>query len=444
MDGQGPTVTTPRISARHAIVAATIGNGLEWYNFTLYGFFAAIIGRQFFPTGNALSSLLLSLATFGVGFFVRPVGGVLLGIYSDKAGRKAALSLTIMAMCAGTAVIACTPGYQTIGLAAPILIVLARMLQGLSAGGEMGNATAFMKEYASIGHRAYDLSWVYASSGIFIAFGIGVASVASWVFGAAALDAWGWRVPFLLGLVIGPVGWYIRNRLPDPPLAQRTNDAAGSPLRDVLARYPRQTLATGALIVLSTVCTYVIHVYTPVYAVRTLKLAASSGFLATTVGNLVTAFLTPVGGWLADRYGVRTVMRTAAILILLSAYPLFALLNQAPNLGSLMLYQIVLGVLAAGYHGPILAAIDDLFPGRSLATGLALADNIAVAVFGGSAAFTITALIAWTGSGLVPAFYLMAAAAIGLAGTLTRPGRLGDGWPDGSAEPAARRGKHPQ
>jgi MFS transporter, MHS family, proline/betaine transporter len=413
----------PKVSVRHAIVAATIGNGLEWYNFTLYGFFAAIIGRQFFPTGNALSSLLLSLATFGVGFFVRPVGGVLLGIYSDRVGRKAALSLTIMLMCFGTAIIACVPTYRTIGAAAPALIVAARMLQGLSTGGEMGNATAFMKEYASARHRAYDLSWVYASSGIFIAVGVGVASVSSWVFGAAALEAWGWRIPFLLGLIIGPVGWYIRTRLPDPPQALRSNDISGSPLREVLARYPRQTLATGALIVLSTVCTYVIHVYTPVYAVRTLKLAASAGFLATTVGNVLTACLTPVGGWLADRFGVRRVMRISAVLMLVLAYPLFAIVTQAPSLWSLMLYQVVFAILAAGYHGPILAAIDDLFPGRNLATGLALADNVAVAVFGGSAAFIITALMAWTGSPMVPAFYLMAGAVIGLTGTLARPAR---------------------
>jgi MFS transporter, MHS family, proline/betaine transporter len=428
VDGQSlPTaasVPVSKISARHAIVAATIGNGLEWYNFTLYGFFAAIIGRSFFPTGNALSSLLLSLATFGVGFFVRPVGGVLLGIYSDRVGRKAALSLTIMLMCFGTAVIACVPSYQTIGPAAPILIVLARMLQGLSTGGEMGNATAFMKEYASARHRAYDLSWVYASSGIFIAFGVGVASLSSWIFGGEALDAWGWRVPFVLGLIIGPVGWYIRARLPDPPRALQTNDIQGSPLREVLARYPTQTLATGALIVLSTVCTYVIHVYTPIYAVRTLKLAASAGFLATTVGNVLTACLTPVGGWLADRFGVRTVMRCSAMLMLVLAYPLFAVVTHAPALWSLLLYQIVFSIVAAAYHGPILAAIDDLFPGRTLATGLALADNIAVAVFGGSAAFIITALMAATGNPMIPAFYLMVGAAIGFAGTLAKPLRL--------------------
>ncbi len=193
MEGPGAAavaVAAPKLSARHAIVAATIGNGLEWYNFTLYGFFAAIIGRSFFPTGNALSSLLLSLATFGVGFFVRPVGGILLGIYSDRVGRRAALSLTIMLMCLGTVIIACVPTYQTIGPAAPALIVIARMLQGLSTGGEMGNATAFMKEYASAEHRAYDLSWIYAANGIFIAFGVGVASLSSWLFGPAALDAW--------------------------------------------------------------------------------------------------------------------------------------------------------------------------------------------------------------------------------------------------------------
>ena len=415
-----PSETLARISTRHAVVAATIGNGLEWYNFTLYGFFAATIGRSFFPTGNALSSLLLSLGTFGVGFFVRPVGGVLLGIYSDRVGRRAALSLTIMCMCVGTAIIACVPDYATIGVAAPALIVLARMLQGLSCGGEMGNAAAFMKEYGDESRRATNLSWVYASSGLFIAFGTGIASLAAWVFGPAALESWGWRMPFLLGLIIGPVGWYIRTRLPDPPRALQTSDATASPFREVIAQYPAQTFATGALIVLSTTCTYVIHVYTPVYAVRTLHLAASAGFLATTVGNILTAVLTPVGGYLADLFGVRRVMRIAAILMLVLAYPFFAFVTQMPGLGSLMAYQIVFAVLAAGYHGPVLAAIDDLFPGHTLATGLALADNLAVAIFGGSAAFIITALMAWTGNPMIPAFYLMLGAAIGLGGTLAK------------------------
>lgn len=421
-----------------AIVAAVVGNGLDWYNFILYGVFASVIAHLFFPTGNPLSSLLLSLATFGVGFVTRPVGGVLLSIYSDRVGRKPALSLTIGMMCIGTAIIAFTPGYASIGVAAPLLLVLARLLQGLSAGGEMGNATAFMREYAPPSRRYYYYSWVYASSGLFIAVGLLAGTLASWLFSRGALEAWGWRVPFGLGLVIGPVGYVLRTRVPDPPAAQRTADIAGRPLREVLAGYPWQALATGALIVLSTTCTYVLIVYTPIYTVRTLALPQGFGFGATITGTLVAGALTPLVGLLVDRFGPRPFLRGAALAFFVLAWPMFAFVNRAPSLPNLLVFVLVFAVVIACYQGAILAGIALMFPARSLATGLSLADNIAVAVFGGYAAFIITSLIAWTGSHMVPAFYLMAAAAIGFAGTLglRRRPTLGSGAP--SPEEATR------
>ncbi len=407
------------MSGHLAIAAAVVGNGLEWYNFILYGVFAAVIARHFFPTGNPLSSLLLSLATFGVGFFMRPVGGVMLSIYSDRVGRKPALSLTIMLMCIGTAMIALMPTYASIGIAAPVLLVLARLMQGFSTGGEMGNATAFMREYAPADKRCFYYSWVYASSGLFIALGLLVGTLTSAAFSPGALDAWGWRVPFLLGLLIGPVGYVLRTRVPDPPASQRTTDPSGTPLREVLARYPLQAFATGALIVLSTTCTYVLIVYTPVYTVRTLGLPQSYGFAATIAGTIVAGLLTPVVGRLVDRFGPRPFLRGASAAFFVLAYPMFAYVNRAPSLPDLLVFVLVFAVVIACYQGAILSGIGMMFPARNLATGLSLADNIAVAVFGGSAAFVITGLIAWTGSHMIPAYYLMAAAVIGFSGTLT-------------------------
>ncbi len=218
--GGGPiAITGPR-----AVAAAVIGNGLEWYNFMLYGVFAAIIAKLYFPAANPLTSLLLSLGTFSVGFFMRPLGGTLLGMYSDKMGRKAALSLTIMLMCIGTAMIALMPTYAQIGIAAPLLLLLARLMQGFSTGGEMGNATAFMREYAPEGRTGYYVSWVYASSSLFIALGSAVGTIVSHGFSPEALESWGWRVPFLLGLLIGPVGYVLRTRIADPPEHRRTHD----------------------------------------------------------------------------------------------------------------------------------------------------------------------------------------------------------------------------
>jgi MHS family proline/betaine transporter-like MFS transporter len=407
------TVTGPR-----AVIAAVVGNGLEWYNFMLYGVFAAIIAKLYFPTANALTSLLLSLGTFSVGFFMRPLGAAILGAYSDRHGRKAALSLTIMLMCIGTAMIAVMPTYAQIGLTAPILLMVARLMQGFSTGGEMGNATAFMREYAPEGRTGYYVSWVYASSSLFIALGSAVGTIVSRGFSPEALESWGWRVPFLLGLLIGPVGYLLRTRIADPPEHRRTHEPTGTPFRDVITKHPKEAFASGALITLSTICTYTLLIYTPVYAVRALHLTQSAGFTATMVGTVTAGALIPVFGHFVDRLGPRWFLRTAPMLLFMLAYPMFVLVNASPSLTTLLVYQVVFGVVIAMYQGPILTGIGDMFPNRALATGLGLADNIAVSVFGGTAAFMITSLIALTGSNMVPAFYIMAGAVVGLLGTL--------------------------
>jgi MFS transporter, MHS family, proline/betaine transporter len=395
-----------------------IGNGLEWYNFMLYGVFAAIIGKLYFPAADELTRLLLSFATFSVGFFMRPLGGTLLGMYSDKVGRKAALSLTIMLMCIGTVMIALMPTYAQIGIAAPLLLVLARLLQGFSTGGEMGNATAFMREYAPDGRTGYYVSWVYASSSLFIALGSAVGAIVSNSFSAADLETWGWRVPFLLGLLIGPVGYLLRTRIAEPPGHKLTHERGGRPFIDVITKYPKEAFASGALITLSTICTYTILIYTPTYATHTLKLPQAAGFTATMVGTITAGVLIPVVGLFVDRIGAKVLLRTAPVLLMLLAYPMFAFINAMPSLTTLLVYQIVFGVVIALYQGPILTGIGDMFPNRALATGLGLSDNLAVSIFGGTAAFMITWLISLTGSNMVPAYYVMAGGVIGLLGTL--------------------------
>ena len=349
---------------------------------------------------------------------MRPLGAAVLGAYSDRNGRKAALSLTIMLMCIGTAMIALLPTYARIGLAAPILLMAARLMQGFSTGGEMGNATAFMREYAPEGRTGYYVSWVYASSSLFIALGAAVGAIVSRGFSPEALENWGWRVPFLLGLLIGPVGYVLRTRIAEPPAHRQTHEPTGTPFRDVITKHPRQAFASGALITLSTICTYTLLIYTPVYAVRTLHLPQSAGFTATMVGTVTAGALIPVFGHFVDRLGPRRFLRAAPVLLFVLAWPMFALVNASPGLGTLLVYQLVFGVVIAMYQGPILTGIGDMFPDRALATGLGLADNIAVSVFGGTAAFTITSLIAVTGSTMIPAFYVMGGAVIGLLGTL--------------------------
>ncbi|MBO4121664.1 MFS transporter [Cupriavidus gilardii] len=409
--------TTHARERRRAIVATVIGNGLEWFDFTVYSFFAVIIARLFFPTGNDLSSLLLAVATFGVGFFMRPVGGIVLGIYADRVGRKQALSLTILLMALGTTIIGIAPTYDQIGVFAPLLIVIARLMQGFSAGGEMGGATAFLTEYAPVRQRAFYSSWIQASIGVAVLLGAAVGTFVTSALSPEALNSWGWRLPFLLGIVIGPVGYYIRHHLDETPTFRDNAERSDSPLREIVQTYPRETTASFSMVILWTVCTYVLLFYMPTYSVKVLQVPQSTGFIAGMVGGLAIMVFSPIVGWLADRIGRRTLLSGSALLILLLAYPMFFYINQVPGLVSLLVFQLVFGVLIAAYTGPILAAFSELFPAKVLSTGLSVAYNLAVTIFGGFASFIITWLIASTGSTMAPAFYVMIAAAISFVGT---------------------------
>ncbi|MBB3007848.1 MFS transporter [Cupriavidus alkaliphilus] len=415
-----PTQAAPAIQPsqrRRAIVATVIGNGLEWFDFTVYSFFAVIIARLFFPTGNDLSSLLLAVATFGVGFFMRPVGGIVLGVYADRVGRKAALSLTILLMALGTTLIGIAPTYDQIGILAPLLIVVARLMQGFSAGGEMGGATAFLTEYAPARQRAYYSSWIQASIGVAVLLGAAVGTFVTSSLSEEALNSWGWRLPFLLGIVIGPVGYYIRHHLDETPAFRDTAERADSPLKEIFQAYPRETAASFSMVILWTVCTYVLLFYMPTYAVKVLKVPQADGFVAGMAGGCAIMVFAPLVGLLADRIGRRVLLSGSALLILVLAWPMFAYINHVPGLASLLVFQLVFGVLIATYTGPILAAFSELFPARVLSTGLSVAYNFAVTIFGGFASFIITWLIAATGSSMAPAIYVMIAAAISLVGT---------------------------
>jgi len=408
--------------SRKAVVATVVGNVLEWFDFTVYSFFSVIIAKVFFPTGDELTSYLMALATFGVGFFMRPLGGLVIGSYSDRKGRKAALSLTILLMAMGTFIIAITPGYAQIGLFAPVLIVLARLLQGFSAGGETGSATAFLTEHAPPGRKAFYASWLQSSIGLAVVLGSGTgAMVSSWLT-VEELESWGWRIPFLIGCLIAPVGFYIRHRIEEPPIV-RTQPAVKSPLREVLNNHMRGATTVFLLVVLWTVVTYAVLFYIPGYASRVLGLPSQIGFIAGTVGGTVIVIATPIVGYLADRYGFRPWLIGSAAGIFTVIYPMFLLINQFPGLASLVVFQVVLGLLISGYVGPILAAFSELLPSHVLSTGLSIAYNVAVTVFGGFATFTITWLIAVSGSPLAPAFYIMFAAAVSFVGAVLYQGR---------------------
>ncbi|MGX7001858.1 MFS transporter [Caballeronia sp. KNU42] len=412
------TYDEARAIRRRAIVATVLGNGFEWFDFMVYGFFAITIAKLFFPTGNDLSSLMLSVATFGVGFLVRPFGGILIGIYADRAGRKAALSLTILLMCAGTALIGLAPTYSQIGVAAPCLIVIARLLQGFSAGGEMGTATAFLTEHAPKGKKAYYSSWIQTSIGFAVLLGACFGTGITLGLSAQDVESWGWRIPFLSGLLIGPIGFFIRRNLEETPVFLNATDKSKTPLADVLRDYPRQTFASFAMVVLWTVCIYVILFYMPTFSVKVLKLQQSASFIAAMVGGVVITVCSPITGWWSDKIGRKWLLACSAAAMLLLVWPMFAMIVSSPSLATLCIFQAVFGVLIAIYTGPILAALSETFPTKVLSTGLSVAYNLAVMTFGGFASLILTWLIARTGTAMAPAFYVMFAAAFSLLGVL--------------------------
>jgi MHS family proline/betaine transporter-like MFS transporter len=394
-----------------AVVAASIGNALEWFDFAVYGFFAVTMARLFFPAANETVSILVALATFGVTFVLRPLGAIVIGTFADRHGRKSAFMLTIVLMMTGTAIIALAPTYSSIGILAPILIVVARMIQGFSAGGEFGSATAFLAEQ-NPQRRGFFASWQFASQGLTTilatAFGATLASTLT----TAQMDAWGWRIPFIFGLLIGPVAYYIRRHV-DETIEFQSTPASKTPLREAFSDVKLRMLISLGAVVLVTVATYT-TLFMPTYATRQLGLPPYSGFLAGLLTGSIQLVLIPIVGALSDRIGRLPIAFVSAVAILLSIYPMFAWLTATPSIQTLLIVQAIIGVLTAGYMGGLPALMSELFPTRVRTTGLSISYSFGVAIFGGFAPFIIAWLIEITGSKLAPSFYLMLAAVISL------------------------------
>ena len=415
------TETNPPDAAtlRRAVIASVIGNGLEWFDFLVYGFFAAVIADVFFPARDPELSLILTFATFGIGFVVRPFGGVLIGIYADYAGRQRALSMLILLMAIGTVILGLVPGYATIGIWAPILVIGARVLQGLSVGGEFASSTALLVEYAPAGRRHYFGAFQMVSQSFAVALASGTGFILTSYLSPQALNAWGWRVPFLLGGLVGPVGFYIRRKVADAPgfLAAR-KEAAGrpapAPLVEVLTNHLGPVLCAIGTIVCGTAATYLWNSYLPVYVVRTLHLPLAAPLAGVAVCGLINMVVNPAAGALADRIGPYRVFFPAVIAAGLLTYPLFAFVLAYPSRLNLFCVQLIATIILGAIAGPIPGLLGSFFPARVRSTGLSLSYNLSVTLFGGLAPLTVTWLTALTGSRLTPAFYLVASAALSL------------------------------
>ncbi|MDR6492408.1 MHS family proline/betaine transporter-like MFS transporter [Paraburkholderia terricola] len=411
-----------RQNSWRAVVAASIGNALEWFDLVVYGFFAVIIAKLFFPAGNETVSLLLTLGTFGVSFFMRPLGAVVIGAYADRAGRKAALTLSIVLMMSGTLIIAVLPTYSSIGLAAPVILVIARLMQGFSAGGEFGSATAFLAEHVP-GQRGFFASWQVASQGLTTLLAAGFGALLTGELSPQHMASWGWRVPFVFGLLIGPVAWYIRTRLDETPefLAAETTT---TPLRDTFTSQKLRLLIAIGVVVLGTVSTYLV-LYMPTYGVKQLGLAPSVAFGAIALTGVIQMLFAPLVGHLSDRYGRTTIMLAPALLLLVLIYPAFVYLIAHPSFGTLIALQIVFGFLMTGYFAALPGLLSEMFPVQTRTTGMSLAYNIAVTIFGGFGPFIIAWLIGFTGSKAAPSYYLIFAAVVSLVALMAARRKLG-------------------
>ncbi|AMB83898.1 MFS transporter [Pseudomonas agarici] len=408
------------------IVAASIGNALEFYDLLIYGYFAVVIGRMFFPSDNETTSLLLSVGSFGISFLMRPLGAIVLGSYADRAGRKASLTMSITIMMLGTAMITVVPSYEQIGLTAPLLIIVARMLQGFSTGGEFGAATAFMVEHADAKRRGFFASWQLSTQGLATVLAAGVSALLSYTLSDVQLNDWGWRVAFGIGLLIGPVGFYIRSQIDETPEFQKTvaNVHHKTPLRNVLIKEHVSLLLAIGVVSGATAFNYVHKLYMPIYALKQLHIAATSSYLGALVTGATLMIMAPVFGGLSDRYGRFRVLTIALLITGLSSYPMFLLLNIFPTIWVLLLVQTIVGILIAAGLGPIPAMLADIFPTSIRGTGLALSYNFSVTLFGGFAPLIVTWMIGATDNKLAPSFYVMATALISVIAVICLSRRM--------------------
>ena len=405
----------PRVeetSIRRAIVGASVGNTVEWFDFAVYGYLAVTLGAVFFPSEDPTISLLSSFAVFGVAFVMRPLGGLFFGPLGDRIGRQRTLATVIILMSISTFAIALLPGYATIGIWAPILLVLARLLQGFSAGGEFGGASAFIAEYSPDNRRGFLVSWLEFSTLIGFILGSMSVLVLSSVLSEEALTSWGWRIPFLIAGPLGLIGLYIRLRLDDTPefrALESAGEVSQSPFKETITQNWKPILQVAGLVIIQNAGFYIVLTYMQTYITEQLGFSTTSASLSTVLTLLVGMVLIPPLGALSDRVGRKPVLMASCVGFVVLTYPLFLLLN-AGNLAGAIAAHVALGALLAVYLSTTIAALTELFPTRVRYGGFSIGYNVSVAIFGGAAPFLATYLISVTGNPLSPAFYLIAAA----------------------------------
>ena len=397
---------------------------LEWYDFTVYALFAGYIAANFFPGDDANTGRIKTFLFFGLGFVVRPLGAVLIGNFGDRAGRKAALTLTILLMAAGTGIIAFSPTYAAIGLGAPLLLLLGRVLQGFSAGGEVGGATAYLLESADPKQRGRVASWLEASMGMSNILGALAAFAVTALLSASDVQAWGWRIPFVLGLAIAPVGLYLRRTLNETEAFQaeaerRARDLSlrKAPLLEIFRNHGRSLCVGFCVAVLWAVAVYVLMIFMPTYVQHsdTFNFSAQQAFGASLIGNIPFVVGCVWFGSMSDRIGRRRSLFMSATLLFVLVLPLFLWLKADPTLSTLIVVQSIVCILVASFVGVAPAALSEIFPTGVRSTGMSLVYNGAFTLFGGFAPMILTWLTQRSGGSIYsPAWYVMMAAAVAM------------------------------
>ena len=404
-----------------AVVAVVIGNWLEFYDFLVFTFFAVMIGDAFFPSESEVGRLLGALATFGVGFVTRPLGAAVIGPYADRVGRRAALTLTLLLMSLGSGMVAVTPPYSQIGIAAPILLLVARLIQGFSCGGEVGPATTYLLESAPPERRAALTAWQAYSQQLASIMGAGFGVILAAMLTREQLYAWGWRIPFLLGVLIAPVALYIRRQLPETIEEHQTRRSTGAVLKELWGGHAPPVVFGVLIICGGTVSTYVLN-YMTTYAITTLHLSAAVGNTLGMVNSVAQIAGLAAGVWL-DRHGRKRMLILSRVLYLAIVYPVYLMLTSPDaSLSTIVASNALLGFVFAVGIGGVYAFMAEAFPQSVRSSGLAILYALGVMIFGGTTQFVVAWLIDATGDPLVPAWYQMAATAASIIGvTLLSP-----------------------
>lgn len=399
------------------VVTSMMGNLFEFYDFILFAYFAPIIGKLFFPSSDETTELIKAFGVFAVGFIVRPLGGIIFGHIGDKIGRKQALVLAILLMAIPTAIIGLLPTYEEIGITASLLLILMRMFQGFSMGGNYGGSITFTTEHADPKHRGLIGSFAITSCLVGILLGSATATLFSYMLTEHDLNTWGWRIPFLLGIFICFIGYYLRVKIPESPEymdIQKSGDVSDHPIKQVFFNHGKTLTITVLAVMLHDLSFYLLFAYMPTFMTKQLHLAEDIAFTINTTNLFLVCVFTVLGAWLSDKLGRKTVMAGAAFIFVMGTIPLFLLINNTLDVWTIFLAQLVFAIAAGGYFGPTAAMMVEAFPTAIRFSAIAITTNISGPLFGGTVPVLVTYLIDKTGSNMVPAYYLTGVAIIAL------------------------------